>query len=50
LKDLDCKKEQLLLDLKTKWTEVAKNWSEQLHNSQQETARLKAENQAAKEV
>ena len=50
LKDLDSKKEQLLLDLKSKWTEVASSWSQQLHKSQEETARLKAENQAAKKV
>jgi hypothetical protein len=29
---------------------VAKNWTEQLSKSQEEVARLKAENQAAKEV
>jgi predicted nucleic acid-binding Zn-ribbon protein len=50
LKDLDSKKEKLLIELKSKWTEVAKNWTEQLSKSQEEVARLKAENQAAKEV
>jgi predicted nucleic acid-binding Zn-ribbon protein len=50
LKDLDSKKEKLLIELKSKWTEVAKNWTEQLQKSQEEVARVKAENQAAKEV
>ena len=50
LKDLDAKKEKLMLDLKSKCTEMAKNWSEELQKSRNEVARLKAENQAAKEV
>ena len=50
LKCLDSRKEKLLVELKSKWTEVAKNWSEQLQKSQEEVSRLKAENQAAKEV
>ena len=39
-----------MLDLKSKCTEMAKNWSEELQKSRNEVARLKAENQAAKEV
>jgi len=47
---LDAKKEKLMLDLKSKCAELGKNWSEELQKSRNEVARLKAENQAAKQV
>ena len=50
LKGLDSQKEKLLIELKSKWTEVAKNWGEQLQKSQEEVSKLKADNQSAKEV
>jgi hypothetical protein len=50
LKDFDAQRENLLMDLKLKWTDMAKSWAEQLQKSQAEVEKLKSENQSAKEV
>jgi len=50
LKDMDHEKERLMAELKQKWTEMARNWAEELQKSRDEAEKLKAENLSAKEV